>query len=389
MGSQATPRTVHDADGGVARPAPAPVRSGPERRRHPWLTAAVAGVGGTAALGVGAGVAVRWLPRTGPSWTALLGLCLVVAGVVLLGYALRLAWVLLRRWWRLVLVPIVPVVLTVASSLMIGVVATVVPPTSLAASTPADEGLTFRAVRMTTDDGVLLAGWLVPSRNGAAVVVRHGSGSTRTAALTQAGVLGRAGYGVLLVDARGHGRSGGRGMDFGWYGDQDTTAAVDFLTGAERVAPGRVGVLGLSMGGEEAIGAAAADPRIGAVVAEGATARTAADKAGWLPGGVNGTLQRGIDAMTYGFTDLLTPAAPPRALPDAVRGAPGTSFLLVTAGDLPDERRAADAIAAAAPDRVSVWTVPGAGHTEGLRTAPRQWSSRVLGFLDAHLSPSG
>jgi hypothetical protein len=40
---------------------------------------------------------------------------------------------------------------------------------------------------------------------------------------------------------------------------------------------GRVGVLGLSMGGEEAITAAANDGRIGAVDAEGATMRTTDD----------------------------------------------------------------------------------------------------------------
>jgi hypothetical protein len=64
------------------------------------------------------------------------------------------------------------------------------------------------------------------------------------------------------------------------------------------VDPDRIGVLGLSMGGEDAIGAA--DPAIRAVVAEGATHRTAADKAGYLPGGITGTIQRGMDRLTYG-----------------------------------------------------------------------------------------
>jgi uncharacterized protein len=42
-------------------------------------------------------------------------------------------------------------------------------------------------------------------------------------------VLARHGYGVLLFDARGHGRSEGRAMDFGWFGDLDVSAAVSFL----------------------------------------------------------------------------------------------------------------------------------------------------------------
>ena len=50
------------------------------------------------------------------------------------------------------------------------------------------------------------------------------------------------------------------------------------------------------MRGEEAIGAAATDPRIRAAVAEGATGRTAADKA-WLSDayGWRGRLQEGLE----------------------------------------------------------------------------------------------
>ena len=62
----------------------------------------------------------------------------------------------------------------------------------------------------------------------------HGSGSTRSAVLDQAAVLAEGGYGVLLFDARGHGESGGRAMDFGWYGDADIAGALDYLAGAPR-----------------------------------------------------------------------------------------------------------------------------------------------------------
>lgn len=45
----------------------------------------------------------------------------------------------------------------------------------------------------------------------------------------------------------------------------------------------------------------------------------------------------------------------------------------------------ADHISEAAPDRVSVWVVPGAGHTEGLATDPSGWESRVIAFLASTL----
>lgn len=58
---------------------------------------------------------------------------------------------------------------------------------------------------------------------------------------------------------------------------QDLGAAVDFLAAQPAMEAGRIGALGFSMGGEEAIGAQGADDRTAAVVAEGATVRVAGD----------------------------------------------------------------------------------------------------------------
>ncbi len=170
-------------------------------------------------------------------------------------------------------------------------------------------------------------------------------------------------------------------MDLGWYGDADVTAAATFLQHRPEIDPARIAVLGLSMGGEEAIGAAAAGHGIHAVVAEGATQRTAADKAGWLPGGVTGAAQRGIDWLTYTVTDLLTSAPRPSTLHDAIAKAAGTPFLLIAAGRVRDETRAAGYFQTAAPDRVEVWTVPGATHTHALSAHPQDWETRVTTFL--------
>jgi len=268
-------------------------------------------------------------------------------------------------------------------SLSIAVAATNVPPTELGPETPADRGLPYEEAAFTTEDGVTLAGWYLPSANRAAVVLVHGSGSTRSAVLDHAEVLARGGYGVLLFDSRGHGESGGRAMDFGWFGDPDIAAAVDYLEQRADVDPQRIAAAGLSMGGEEAIGAAAADPRVQAVVAEGATGRTADDKA-WLADayGFNGWIQQRVDDLSYWFTDLLTSAGPPLRLRDAAAQAAPRPLLLITAGEVADEGLAAEYIRSAAPDSVQVWEVPGAGHTGGLATTPAKWAATVLGFLD-------
>jgi uncharacterized protein len=252
--------------------------------------------------------------------------------------------------------------------------------------TPAGVGLAHESVTLTTDDGVQLASWYVPGTLGAGVVVLHGAGSTRSDVLDRSAVLVAAGYAVLLVDARGHGDSHGTAMDFGWYGDLDVAAATEFLASRPEIDPARIGVVGFSMGGEQAIGAAASDPNVRAVVAEGATARRAADKE-WLSDayGWRGWVQERLEYLQDGVTDFLTEASPPLTLRAAVADAPDTRFLLITAGTVSDEGRAASYIRSAASDRVTVWTVDGADHTGGYESRPDEWRARVVAFLDENL----
>jgi uncharacterized protein len=171
-------------------------------------------------------------------------------------------------------------------------------------------------------------------------------------------------------------------MDFGWYGDSDIAAATGYLARRPDVDPQRLGVVGMSMGGEEALGASATNDLIGAVVAEGATARSAADEA-WLSHqyGLRGLLQEQLERAQDWVTDALTSASIPTSSRAAVEATGDTPYLLITAGDVPDEGHAAAHVAAGAPDRVQTWTVPGAGHTEGLQTQPEQWETRVIAFL--------
>jgi dienelactone hydrolase len=279
--------------------------------------------------------------------------------------------------------------LVVASAVWIvapPVAATTVPSTAIT-STPAALGLVSESVTVTTTDGVDLAAWFVPGTNRAGVVVMHGAGSTRSDVLDQAAVLARAGYSLVLIDARGHGESDGIAMDFGWYGDLDIAAGTAFLASRPEVDRGRIGVVGFSMGGEEAIGAAATDPLIRAVVAEGATARQSGDKA-WLSDvyGWRGAVQEQIEKIQGGITDYLTEASPPTTLRSAVAAAPGARFLLIAAGNVDDEGHAAEYIGAGAGDRVTLWTVAGADHTGGYDTRPDEWARRVVDFLDEHLA---
>jgi len=341
---------------------------------------------GMAATAAGAGIGIRHLQKTGLTFETVSGLTILAGGLILLGYGATASWKSLHRWFRLVLVPVAVVVLQLIASAGVAVMYAVSPQTALGVGTPATEGLEYRDVTFTTGDGVELSAWLIPSRNGASVVLKHGAGSSRTATIRHAGVLARHGYGVLMMDARGHGRSGGLGMDIGWYGDEDTTAAVTFLSRQGDVVPTKIGVVGLSMGGEEAIGAAGVDPRIRAVVAEGATGRTAADNEDIRAEGHATTLEQGLDRLTYGLTDLLTRASPPASLRSSVVSS-DADFLLIAAGTAEREALAAASMRSADPQRVRTWTVPRAAHVEGLATEPEEWERRVVGFLDSELQP--
>lgn len=349
-----------------------------------WWAELVVGTAGAVSVAVAAAVLRHiW---SGSPWVGLSAVVLAVAGIsIVVTTSTRMLRG--RRWSsRVVAVGGVLVGVAVVFSVVFpAVLVTNVPNTDVGA-TPADRRLQARTVSVTSPDGVTLAGWYVPSRNGAAVVLRHGAGSTRSDVLDHAAVLARNGYGVLMLDARGHGESGGRAMDLGWSGDADIAAGTSFLRSASDVDPARIGVVGLSMGGEEAIGAAATSPVIRAVVAEGATARTIADKA-WLSDeyGVRGVLQEQLERLQYGLTDLLTSADPPTALADAV-GRSAAPMLLIAAGEVADEQHVATRLRQVDQDRIEVWVVPGASHTAGLDTASEEWERRVVAFLDAHLS---
>lgn len=372
------------------RPAvPGPVR-GADGAAYRWVVRLAVLFTGVSVLAVGVGLGPRHLVKEGLSLPAVAGFVLVAAGLVASAWmTIRILADIRRRWWPLVIALLVVATYLALWTLGQAVAASYAPRPELGGRTPADLGLAYRDVTFASSDGEELAGWYIPTRNGAAVVLLHGAGSTRSGVLEQAALLAGHGYGVLLFDGRGHGESAGRAMDFGWYGESDACGAVDFLTQQRGVSPEGIGLLGLSMGGEQAIGAAGVDERVAAVVAEGATNRVAADKEYLDAYGVRGELQQRVDAVTYWFTGLLTAAPEPSSLRQSVSRAAArpdpTRFLLITAGEVPDEGHAADYIQGSSNDTVQTWTVPGAGHTRGLETAPTEWEQRVVAFFAGSL----
>jgi len=123
-----------------------------------------------------------------------------------------------------------------------------------------------REISLTTADGLRLAGWYSPGPARQAVIVVHGINANRMAVLPEAARLAEAGYHLLLLDLRGHGRSEGDQLTYGYREALDVLAAVDFLAARPEIE--QVGALGTSYGGAAVARAAALDPRLRAVVIE-------------------------------------------------------------------------------------------------------------------------
>jgi alpha-beta hydrolase superfamily lysophospholipase len=139
--------------------------------------------------------------------------------------------------------------------------------------TPADLGLAFESL-VIESDGIPLPAWFIPARGGApgpGVVLVHGWESARDRTLPMATFLHAAGFHCLTFDVRGHGANPPEELPLsaGEFG-RDALAAFRALVERDDVTVGAIS--GHSMGGIGAILAAAADPRVAALVATSTTA---------------------------------------------------------------------------------------------------------------------
>jgi fermentation-respiration switch protein FrsA (DUF1100 family) len=242
-----------------------------------------------------------------------------------------------------------------------------------------DLGVPHERVAVRTSDGLRLVGTYIPSRNGAAVLAFPG----HVGPLAHARMLARHGYGVLLLDRRGEGESEGDPNGFGWDFDKDIAAGVRFLQSRPEVDAGRVGGLGLSVGGEMMLQTAADDPALAAVVAEGAGARMLSEEVSDVDG-----LEKVLDApqaaVKFGSVALFSGSAPPPDLETLIpKIAPRPVFLINAVHHEVDAK--APEYYAAAREPKQQWMVPKGGHTDGIKVMPDEYERRVVAFFDRAL----
>jgi fermentation-respiration switch protein FrsA (DUF1100 family) len=245
----------------------------------------------------------------------------------------------------------------------------------------APEPVSFgRAVALRTHDGLRLAAGYAPSANGAAVIVFPGH---QASTLARARLLNRHGYGVLVLDRRGEGQSEGRLNLFGSNGEGDVRAALDFLSARADVERGRIAGLGLSVGGELMLQTAAHDPRLRAVVSEGAGVRSLREHR-HTPG--LGAVQRWVTPWLVETTAVavLSDTLPPPDLVDTVKGIGPRPVLLIRGAEGHEDEALNAVYAERIGPSATSWTAPG-GHTAALASAPAEYERRVIGFFDGAL----
>jgi uncharacterized protein len=311
---------------------------------------------------------------------AIAGGVLVVLGAAMLWRSRRLDESRLRRYVRRAAVGAVAAIVVLFVVMPVGF-AVVANHKARAPVARADLGRPYIDVTLEADDGLRLAGWYVPSRNGAAVIVFPG----RVGPAAHARMLVRHGYGVLLLDRRGEGGSEGDFNARGWGGEPDVRAAVAYLDGRPDVRDGGVGGLGLSVGGEMLIQAAAHDERLRAVVSDGAGLRSVAEQK-HMPGAPPEPL-RWIAPITMETVAgvVLSDHAPPPDLADLMSRIAPRPVLLVRGLDGNADEALNRAYHNNGGATARLWEIPGAGHTDGLSSERVEYERRVAGFFDRML----
>ena len=243
-------------------------------------------------------------------------------------------------------------------------------------------GVSYENVTFRTNDGLKLAGWYVPSKNRAAVIVFNAGG--RSGPQEHVRMLASHGYGVLTFDPRGTGES--EGDPYRWGGERDVKAALAFLRSRPDVDPERIGGLGLSLGGELMLQTAGETDALAAVVSEGAGIRSIREQ--MLKPGARKWLTAPLWATQTAAIALFSNHAPPPNLKDLVaRISPRPLFLIYSGHPLGGEELNANFYAAAGEPK-TLWKIADAGHAGGLDTHPAEYEQRVIAFFDRALLPS-
>ncbi len=252
--------------------------------------------------------------------------------------------------------------------------------------TPADYNMPYEDVTITSEDGLKLVGWFVPSQNGAVIIMQHGYKSTRKELLNEAEMMYRHGYGILLTTIRAHDHSEGETITFGMKEVNDMDAWYQYLIRRDDMDPDRIGILGNSYGGMLAIQYASVNGNIKAVVADCAFSS------------LNDTVETSVtyftDLPSFPFAPLIVYWAEKETgykLEDIdatkwiAKISPRPVFLMQGGADVVISADSGQRLYDAAGEPKELWFEPGLGHVDFDSDMPAEFENRVSRFFDRYL----
>jgi pimeloyl-ACP methyl ester carboxylesterase len=255
-------------------------------------------------------------------------------------------------------------------------------------ASPEDYGLRVDEVRIPGPRGAMV-GWYLPSTNGCTLVCLHGINDNAGQWFEQVAELhARSGYGALMFDFAGHGRSDGNSVTYGAGEQLDVHAALAYLRGRGDVDMGRLGLMGYSLGAITAILYAARHPVFRAVMIESGFADIERD--------IEHLFSRYTGLPSFPFANLiifwmerisgykLTALRPMRVIG---RISPGAVLIISDLEDtLAVEPFDGEHLYSGAVEPRGLWQVPATDHVQAFTTNRAEWIARVGVFLDRHLA---
>jgi dipeptidyl aminopeptidase/acylaminoacyl peptidase len=251
-------------------------------------------------------------------------------------------------------------------------------------ATPADFGVKYEELDLTTGDGIRLSGWYLPGKHHAAVVVSGGYRGRASDVLGIATALQRSGFHVFMYGWRGTPGSDVAAHTLGVYERNDLQAVIDAVS--NRLGKVPIGLLGYSMGGSVSISVAATDKRVRGVVSDSAFA----DPTAVIGDRVKSILRIPSSVLVWPvllihstrtgakFTDFSPVAAVSLIGPRPILIIHGTKDKAVPVSH-------AERLFAAARKPKELWLVPDANHVGAYFLDREVYVTRVVGFFEKAL----
>lgn len=249
---------------------------------------------------------------------------------------------------------------------------------------PADLPFKVEEVTFQSEDGLKMAGWFVPSQNGATIILLHPYDGNRLTMRWHAEQLVGAGYGVLIYDERASGESEGTYRSYGWEDPRDVGGALNFLREQKNVNMDKVGIAGCSIGAQIALQSAVRYSELGAIWADGPSTVRADD----MPAPQHplvALFKFGAYIADWTYEVNLGLKAPPPLITTIDQIAP-RPIMLVGGGKPLDfagnEERNVRKYAEYAGTNAQIWIIPEAVHCDGPDMQPELYAQKMIAFFN-------